>query len=476
VSILRPLSSTLFLAALFGSCARSAAPAGNDGGNDGGLDPSAYVKGTRIAPILLQGDGAEILGGWQDNQLGVRCSWIAQPDGSLRCYPDSIGLGLVYLDAACSRPAVVLSTASLLGSCGRLAFFHSPAPGQCGEGTFRRLGPPSDLAPATARYRLTDGACALALPSNPGDHLLELGESLPPGSLAVGHLRPVAGPGRLQAMVIESDDGARGAYRYYYDQTMARRCAAARSADGHRRCLPFSDHVAESSFFSDATCTELAANEPAGCPKESFVWSTIWDGCLSRARVRELGAAIPAQYASGANGTCGPMIGGLDPDVAAYAQGPEVPPASLLEVNQMVEPGPQRLRRYLDQTPTGAWPIAGLFDQQLQLACSPGIAGDGLLRCLPPSVLAAPSYADAACTVPLVEQAEHQCAPTYAHRESSGSCPTGNRLFKVGLSYAGPSYLLVSGTCQASSATRHFFQLADEVPPETFAELKETRR
>lgn len=85
-----------------------------------------------------------------------------------------------------------------------------------------------------------------------------------------------------------------------------------------------------------------------------------------------------------------------------------------------------------------AAPRVGFRDAQLGIDCSPQLASDGKLRCLPvDSIYASGYFGDSGCTQPLAEQSgPSSCAaPTFALLYVAQTCGGGYRVFPVGAQY-----------------------------------------
>jgi hypothetical protein len=211
------------------------------------------------------------------------------------------------------------------------------------------------------------------------------------------------------------------------------------------------------------------------CTKEPFVLHVSPDTCPRRLQVRPLGEPIRLQYEL-ANGQC---LASLPSTVGqpAFSEGPEIPPEMMVEVTWAHEPGPHRLSPYKRHSPVETQAPDLFFDNTLGVDCEPRIGADGVLRCMPSGVNGHAYFRDPACTVLLADlPAPCDFVPAYDYVHTPGTCSTAYRALHVGKPYTGPVYAVTSGTCQAAMTDRHFFELGDEIPPATFAELREVTR
>jgi hypothetical protein len=123
-----------------------------------------------------------------------------------------------------------------------------------------------------------------------------------------------------------------------------------------------------------------------------------------------------------------------------------------------------------------------LFDNVRQEKCSPRLADDGVLRCLPETFGGASGFADPTCQqkIAIVPPSEF-CAgpPTDAGGalEFAPACaaPKGSAVFAVGAPHAGPFYQESGGQCSdVSSAYAGYsaFLYGPKIPPAEFAPVE----
>jgi hypothetical protein len=103
------------------------------------------------------------------------------------------------------------------------------------------------------------------------------------------------------------------------------------------------------------------------------------------------------------------------------------------------------------------------------MMCSPGVAGDGTLRCLPHAPTAGLYFQDTGCTDAV------RLTPHLDVALDAGSCPTGRSLFHSGAA-VDPTLYSVSasdGACVAvPSDASPLYSIGEELPPETFVALE----
>jgi hypothetical protein len=125
-------------------------PAGVQGpagaaGPTGAAGKDQAASGTRLhAKYLTASDGARVFVGWHDTQLNQDCAFATASDGQTRClpgvplltpqqtYPTATGALLLFADAACSQPFLLVGAGTIPGPAGALG-----APASCGPTTFQ---------------------------------------------------------------------------------------------------------------------------------------------------------------------------------------------------------------------------------------------------------------------------------------------------------------------------------------------------
>lgn len=133
---------------------------------DGGkpiLPSPGWTSGTRLrAHVTTSDDGSKNFAGWFDSQRKEDCSFIASPDGKLRCMPSSIsGIGTQFGDGGCQFPL-----AHRPKSCDpappKYATVFSSTPGFCMQPTQKFFG---IGAPYTQSFLFVsaNGQCTMAL-------------------------------------------------------------------------------------------------------------------------------------------------------------------------------------------------------------------------------------------------------------------------------------------------------------------------
>ena len=114
-------------------------------------------------------------------------------------------------------------------------------------------------------------------------------------------------------------------------------------------------------------------------------------------------------------------------------------------------------------------------DGERQVTCFPGVAADGLLRCLPRSEGEIAMFSDPDCRAPVVSGRLACAPPTVVAQAVPGTCPARARLHRVGAPYFGGVYERQAGRCLARAfPSQALFHLGPEIAPTTFAALKLT--
>ncbi len=172
---------------------------------------------------------------------------------------------------------------------------------------------------------------------------------------------------------------------------------------------------------------------------------------------------------------CGDEPGAGSPMLDAGPDSAEPPPAGDAGIDADATAGSlprrgSRLAPRYEKSADGYRNEVGIFDTKLNVPCTPGIAADGMLRCLPVGGnIDSSRFADAACTKRLGMTS--QCTPpVFAQHHVGGVDPCENRIHihRVSSAFTGSIYALSGGTCGSGAPPppgNILLELAGEVPP-----------
>lgn len=168
-----------------------------------------------------------------------------------------------------------------------------------------------------------------------------------------------------------------------------------------------------------------------------------------------------------------------EPDAATPAGGTENPAAT--DAPPRIERSGPRLQ-VRGYEADGILVIDGFFDTKLGIRCAPGLASDGVERCLPREVIPAgpsadagdggPDYADAACSTPLVTVWKKTCADParvlVRPSRAAGNKPAGKGYWRIGAPVTPATiYPATFGTCRESAPAEDYayYGLGTEIAP-----------
>ncbi len=439
------------------------------------IDPARVVpaaSGARLAALWLEGAepaaaGGRVFAGFHDRQLGVRCWFARAADGSQRCLPlRSFAAAVLYQDAACTRPVQVRPASA----CEPPAYLGVRSGQGCpGAEVLYRAGAP--VAEAELFGRDAAGGCARLPAPSATDQVLALEEAPPAAFVAAVPAPAPAVGGRLVPARLIAEDGA-ASPAGWRDTQLGHGCALLTAADGELRCLPAELPVVQAGLFADDRCRVPAAVGLAStCARAEQVLRAMTARCETRFAVAAGGDRAVAHQQMG--GRCGPVAG--DPP-ATFPLGMEVPAATFaggLTTGALGSAG--RLRPLVRLAGDAAAPEDAFHDGERQVTCLPGVAADGLLRCLPRSEGEIAMFSDPDCRAPVVSGRLTCAPPTVLALAMPGTCPARSRLHRVGAPYFGGVYERQASRCLARAfPSQALFHLGPEIPPTTFAALKFT--
>lgn len=472
----RAAAATLIVA-LAASCSGATT---SDGAPDAGAAARPdFTSGSRLRARVVRADGVSLFLGWHDRVQDVDCAFAETADGAIRCVPSGPGVtsvGAVYLDAACTTPAI------------------SPGRPECGGLKLVVQGDRCNRAVSIGRvgttimsadpdyYQHPDGSCTTG--SGGGTTSLTITGSLPLTAFVAAKKVDVPRGGRLAQTFLEAEDGSAQAYELI-DTERKTSCVARPRTD---RCVPeavawvFGD-------YTDPSCTTAVAATvaafTAACGKPPSLvldlpgYGSPWDGkgCGPEggATFYQVGApAIGDVY--GGSASCSKLqFTGQE----FYALGAPVPAEALPRlIHGSSGAGRIKLRAYADERGTR---LVGytLFDSARGEECEAALAGDGALRCMPaPQAFGSISafYADAACLIPTVTTRPGCAPPQLAETLESLACGEARRrIYSVGAQITSNVYVKQNDTCAAAPLPKdQDVYAASEIAPSAFAPVEKT--
>ncbi|NUO54774.1 MAG: hypothetical protein HOV80_38525 [Polyangiaceae bacterium] len=380
-----------------------------DGAGGAGAGPSTprpiYEAGSRLTPRLISGgDGADVFVGFFDNELQIACSFMETDSGELRCLPenDIVGVAL-YADDACTVPAILETPCVTAPYATRFA--QDPCHGYEPVEVFRAI----DGSPPMPAYNLTMAGC-FEFPEQTGGEL-RAAEAVPFSEFVLGTIERAGIEGDLAVHRIVAEDGAS------FVQTLLRDDFACepRAFGTENRCVDVgaaSMEVYEGMpLWAESTCSSsraafygnpecLASGQMPG-PLQTKMKPGLAVECTSQdcstQAYYELDVDLAQVFTN--EGMCTEYVVQA---LHAAAVGDPFPIEGLPAV-ETVQVGTGRLRAL-------AWGHDGkaligrptFRDTTLGIECAAATVDGGTTRCLPEGTY--PLYfADAACTVPLLQ-------------------------------------------------------------------------
>jgi len=367
-----------------------------------------FVDGERLKAVYLEANGeAPILQHWWDTELEAACRPTMDATFALRCLPDSAAT-LVYLDEDCTEPAYEAP------SC------DDPVPSHVRVSLPERCIGPS----RAAGYAVGDAVVASRAYSLLGDGRclrVDRGEDVTFRRLApVDDATFVAFTGRhvpldggLGVRVLDGDDGASQVYDLVAtgpDQV----CHPVELGPDHDLFCLHGDFAYDfGNLYADATCEAGAIAYSIGaeaCDPPSHALVARLDGtCGLGTTLHAIGAEVTTAH-QGSPAECVPARFGS----TYYAVGDAVD--NTLPPLPTAPSGDGRLRVMAYATPGGRPLVSsgdGWFDEALGASCSARDTETHETVCLPDHFLefaGRGSFADAACTEPLLPWSDDPCA------------------------------------------------------------------
>ncbi|MBW2734449.1 MAG: hypothetical protein JRH20_18840 [Deltaproteobacteria bacterium] len=449
---------------------------------------SPVVNGSRLRAQQVVAEGLSAWTGlWEDQDLGIWCTFTALADGSVRCLPQA-GLqvsNIEYEDDTCSGPGVLTVPKSVndrWNACNtppneRYVYqsFTSCLPADLYRllPQVRQLFLPGDeIYPAT-RYILQGEECKpLTLNETYRYYRLNVVDTAPFLQAHVETHAPLAGE-RLGPVELVGEDGAKQRLAFF-DTQREGRCSFVQTDTNEWRCMPTHNAAYTSPLYlSEPTCTEPATSVITGCNQHHVASRTKGDDCISRTRLFELGATLEQLYRENSAGECVASTAPAD----YHALGPELPPSLFVSASLGTASTSGRLAPYgLDAAIDG--PLnEKIWDNHLNVRCGFLIAADGKRRCLPAwePTNSGVTYSDPQCVELIVPSEGCGINPRYVllieARESG--CGYHIRVYEPGANLeAGlPIYQWLGGECVKSTmVTEDHYAFGAEAPPEGFVE------
>jgi hypothetical protein len=470
-------------------------------GGDQTLPLTSFASGSRLRAHVFDGGGdAALFVAWTDAKLGEDCAFARLPDGSLRCLPPQPGPNrLVYADSGCSTPAAIVGTPS----CGKASssFVYdstSSAPAGCESVPSVKDGLPGSFLPYVLGSALPGGPLAYftrdpdgnCLPGTGSAPLVSVAQADPATFVAATTADATRGA-RLGVRVLTADDGAEQVTAIVDDQAGAVCTPISRWLGGNdTHCVP-TEIAWASSTFVDAACSQRTAYVGTHCATPTVVVDeSSSSACQQALRFFEVGApAVGGEYSLGASGACSPAY---EPPFFRFVHvGAPIDPAAY-EATTTGSIGSGRLTSGVLASADGV-PLAGVdvemdllsfFDTQLGVFCAPTWVG-GKLLCVP-TTASGDSFADAACTVPVVGWTAAGAAcfappPSTVLVTGPGGCPEGDSLAELGPAYSPSALYRFDPVTQACgpvpvSTSASYYRVGAPIDPGIFAPVADTTR
>jgi len=418
---------------------------GSDGGS--GLTPP-FASGTRLHAFVEDASGGAVaLEYWQDQLLGLSCSFLPTTDGNIHCVPVSANT-LGYSDASCSTKV------GLVSACGAASgYIVDQPPQQCRGNPLATLAvPPVTTYALGAKlgvgvvYTLDDAtppSCTVASKSE-AYYAITVAD---PSTFVSATLVKEPRDSRLDAEVLHGSDGSSQLTGQVYDTSMGDLpCSldfAGSTSDPTYVCIPGGVATLDSTNpqYDDSACTIPIANEPAysACPTANVV---IQDAVPASAcslgshTYTHVGTDVTAGNVC-TPGTTAPCTCKTDTSGTHYFTLGATIDASTFATFTAAKFGTGRVQTvYLADAAgvqlAGAQPDS-FWDSMAAASCTLDTFTDGSVRCVPETTLSvyssdSPVYQDAACTLQLATQYVNGSCTTAAPttvvtiQQASGAC------------------------------------------------------
>ena len=399
-----------------GGAAGSQGGRGGDGGATtagGGASGAAlepyFHAGTRLEPRVFRVGDLEVIdktqeGGWYDVETHDWCDFLVGADGVERCLPYATfsddPTQIMYLDADCTRPAVLAATPYCDRTAGAPRYITGQPSSGCGYRTYQ-LG---DVLPGTTPlYGKAGESCELLPATTALDYgVWPLGQEVPLGTFV--SVKRVSRPRhpQMNALVREGKDGSWEIIGFSDPGTGAP-CFGLGLDISPPVCVPdLPDAASAGDFFSDMACEQPVRLGLGGIPGCSLNAAAVILDVATNAFVcpftmsiaglwKTAGVRTAPAFNTSPDAQCGPAL----PDATVvYDQGPPIDLASIPRLDVIeVGSGPLTLAFYgfggvpFLPAPHKFFdaPVVRFTDVARKEPCDPFVFGDGKWRCVPSS-------------------------------------------------------------------------------------------
>lgn len=235
-----------------GSETGAAGAGASSGGGKGTVVEPYFHAGARLKPRVYRVGDLEVLDSvteqsWYDMETRVWCNFSVGSDGVERCFPDNVWSdeSLIYLDAACTRPAL----RNRDPGCGASDYLMMEPDSACSQRTYRiGVARPYD----TPIYVKREGSCQRGSAGTAQDSVSPL-EEVPPETFVA--VKRVSRPRHadMNALVREGDDGSSEIVGFSEPGHEAP-CFGLGLDVSSQVCVPSWGRIGE--IFGDADCTQ----------------------------------------------------------------------------------------------------------------------------------------------------------------------------------------------------------------------------
>jgi hypothetical protein len=416
-----------------GSGASGSSASGTGGMGTGGTGGSAttppYVDGSRLrAVVIAAGNGAFGFEHWRDTQLKVPCQFVPTSDGKYHCAPIQNNT-LAYSDSGCTMKVAVLAPCGTPG-----AYLVDQQNGSCQQSISNvSHGTPATIYSIGAKlgsgvvYTMQGQPATCTAGASSDYYTITIADLSP---LVAATLSQEARGSRLEAEVLDGDDGSKQLTGQVYDQKMGdEACTLDASGDPNDPsffCVPGAVAQVDpnQAVYDDPTCMTPVAEEYGSngvmCPPAKVVVSepTNQTSCnLGMATFYDTGTDVTAGNICSLNAASGACTCQTDTTGDRYYTiGAKLDPSTFAAL-ALSKIGAGRLQALALATPTGE-PLSTGVPTEFWDTKSGGASGescsvkhfmDGTLRCVPETALVTFSndtilYQDSACSEQVVSQ------------------------------------------------------------------------
>jgi hypothetical protein len=297
---------------------------------------------------------------------------------------------------------------------------------------------------------------------------------------------------RLRARVLDDGEGTL-AFVEWHDSELDAACVFRAAADGVVRCLPWlrdplSGYSGSDIVYTDAECIHPALELDAAVlpPVYTHDDSALRATCSERRYpVRRVGNVVVGDgriyFRTSVSGECLGVGAGLPSGRVLYALGEEVPPDTFQSAERVVSESGERLRAVELHGDDGSFQREGVWDAERDEACSRwALTGE---LCVPGVTGTADYFVDDACTLLTAQAVEDTvadgstCPAVELAAQEGAADGCGHygkpRLFEPGtLVQAAPAFMLDGASCGSVEGTSSYYQVAAELPDDTFAVVR----